>query len=175
MPPPASSPLKQCENAFGATPCEESCETTDISCCPNPKMPSTARSDFVKSPVCVVLHLFHDPPSKARIPTSNQQKKRIQLLSQAWKTNYSSPKGNGSRRIRGHRPPKNCVKIQQVWYIISRGPTAISILESICTLIVLTRTNSIRRLNSSTASLVWTRDQWSCWRAPSIKEIERNL
>lgn len=121
---------------------------------------------------CYTCFMIHHLRHVFQLQTN---KNRIQLLSQAWKTNYSSPKGNGSRRIRGHRPPKNCVEIQQVWYIISRGPTAISILESICTLIVLTRTNGIWRLNSSTASLVWTRDQWSCWRAPSIKEIERNL
>lgn len=64
IPPPALSPFKQWENTFGVNPDAESCETTDIACCPNPKIPSTALSDFVKSPVCEVLQLFHNPPSK---------------------------------------------------------------------------------------------------------------
>uniref|UniRef100_A0A2P2K3K6 Uncharacterized protein MANES_11G154800 n=1 Tax=Rhizophora mucronata TaxID=61149 RepID=A0A2P2K3K6_RHIMU len=56
MPPPPSFPFKQWENTFGVMPCEASWEMTDISCCPNPKIPLTALSDFVKSPVCNVLH-----------------------------------------------------------------------------------------------------------------------
>lgn len=57
-PPPVLSPLRQCENTLGAIPCEESWEITDISCCPNPNIPSTALSDFVKSPLCWLLQLL---------------------------------------------------------------------------------------------------------------------
>jgi len=62
-PPPLLSPFKQWENTLGAIPCEESCEITDMPCCPNPNIPSTALSDFVKSPVCWMLQLFHSTTS----------------------------------------------------------------------------------------------------------------
>lgn len=175
MPPPASSPLKQWENAFGATPCEESCEMTDIGCCPNPKIPSTALSDFVKSPVCEVLHLFHDPPSEAMTSKLKLPNKRISTSFAFNFTHDISPEDNRSWSICGHWTPKNLVKMHQVWYIIAGCPTAISILEGVCALIILTRTGSIRWLNSEIAYLVRTRDQWSCWRAPGIKGIELNL
>lgn len=58
MPPPASSPFKQCENALGVIPCEANCETTDRLRCPNPKIPSMALSVFVNCPLTDVLHLI---------------------------------------------------------------------------------------------------------------------
>lgn len=149
MPPPPLSPLKQWENDFGATPCEDSCEMTDIACCPKPKIPSTALSDLVKSPFCKVLHLFSQTFHEKRENDKSQILKDFTT---------SLPKQNRSRRILNQGIPKNRVEMQQIWHIVARGSAAISVLECVTTLIALSRAQWIRGLNPETTSLIWTRD-----------------
>lgn len=76
IPPPVSSPFKQWENTFGATPCEDSCEMTEIPCCPNPKIPSTALSVFCKTPEAKVLHLFENSPFEALFKSKNNHARK---------------------------------------------------------------------------------------------------
>jgi hypothetical protein len=81
MPPPLSEPFRQWENTLGDTPRELSCEITDSWCCPNPKIPSTALSAFVRSPDCELLHLLgrnwniHEPVNNCLLIILVEEKK----------------------------------------------------------------------------------------------------
>jgi len=77
-PPPLSSPLKQCENAGGVIPCEESCVTTDSPRWPNPKIPSTALVVLVRFPVWETLQLHH------KVSTRGKGLHNATMLDQKW-------------------------------------------------------------------------------------------
>ena len=166
IPPPPFSPFKQCENTLGATPCEASWEITDIPCCPNPKIPSTARSGFTKSPVCEVLHLF-------------QKENKVKSSGLYWWflniDEINSPEHNLSGWVWDKRASNNHVKLQEIRDVVPRGATSISILKRVSAEVVLNRTAWVRGLNAPAASLVRTWDWRRCCRAPWIKVIQLNL
>lgn len=174
MPPPPFSPFKQWENTLGAIPCEASWEMTDIPCCPNPKIPSTALSDFTKSPVWEVLQLV--PEKQSHIATNKVKSNGPYWW--LWNKGFAeinSPKHNRSRWVWDQRASHNHIKLQDIRYVEPWSATSIPILKRVSTKVVLNRTAWIRRLNTPTASLIRTWNRWCCYRAPWIKEIQLNL
>ena len=87
----------------------------------------------------------------------------------------SSPENYRRRRICCHGSLENTSEMHQVWYIIAWCPAAISILECVSALVVLTGTTGIWRLHSAPAPLVQARYEWRCWWTPWVEIIKLNL
>lgn len=178
IPPPLSELFKQWENTFGATPREDNCEITERSCCPNPKIPSTALSGLVNSPVWVLLHLFQKPTKISMSPTP-----KVQERQQKWKASpeskllRSSPKNNTSGRIHSWIIPNNCVKRQRIRHIISWCPTPVTIFKFIIALRIwrLRRAACLSCLSSRSAYFIRTSNPRSCWRSLQTEGVEPDL
>jgi len=61
IPPPLSSPSRQCAKTLGAIPLLASCDRTEIDAWPNPISPSTALGVELNTPDWLKLHLCHRP------------------------------------------------------------------------------------------------------------------
>ena len=85
----------------------------------------------------------------------------------------SLPEYKGSRGVYSQGTGDDSIKVDEIWDVVTRSATSITVLESIGTEIV-GRTAGFR-LEIGGTSLVWTWNHWSWGWGSRIKETQLNL